>query len=198
MIPLALIGILFFLVLILIAIRLGITKRRDDSPEDATVIHTSGIYSIVRQSPRQAVPEHKPTEEQLRQYLASQNVDTNGKHLFEGDSQSLLSDWSRRLQKSIDTIEEGDTNGVEFYFYDVPEEDTVCVEHIDKGHFVTREEIHKHPQLIPPFHLGCSCTLVGHDGEVDLQETRRTPGLHPLFRNDTLPQLPDWRRILKP
>lgn len=193
----ALIGILFFLILILIAVRFGIAKQKlENERESQTVIHTSGIYSIVRKSPREDIKTIKPSEKEIRQYLADQNVDIHKNQLVESDKEALLSSWNTTLENAINEIEEGDKKGLEFYYYDLQRDDEICGEFLSKGHFITRQDIYTHPELIPPFHIGCRCILKCHHGSEDLRETTEF-GMRPFLKNGELPPLPDWKCILK-
>lgn len=192
-----LIGIAFFLLCILIAFRIGITRHKNDEEElSSPMIHASGIYSIVRKSPRQNIANFKPSTEKIRQYLAGQNVDINGKELTAEDKEKLLSQWTEVLDENISEIEKGDSEGVEFYYYDFPNDDPVTGEHIKKGHFVTREEIHTFPQIIPPLHIGCRCRIKAHHGIEKIKDTTEM-GLRPLFHDENLPPMPRWKDILK-
>ncbi len=193
----ALVGVLFFLVLILIAVRFGITKQKLESEtENQTVIHTSGMYSIVRKSPREDIDKIKPTQKEICQYLSDQNVDIHGNELNDSEKDSLLDSWNAALENSIREIEDGDKNGLEFYYYDLQKNDDVCKKFIGKGHFITRQNIFQHPELIPPFHLGCNCSLKCHHGSENLRDTTEF-GMRPLIKNNELPSLPDWKHILK-
>ncbi len=193
----ALIGILFFLILILLAVRFGITKQRLEAErESQSVIHTSGIYSIVRKSPREDIEQFKPSEQEITQYLSTQTVDIHGNTLTDDVRQALIALWKQNLESALQEIEEGDKQGLEFYYYDLTEDDEVCDEFLDNGHFVTRQDIFHHPELIPPFHIGCRCTLKCHHGSDKLRDTTEF-GMRPFLEKDVLPPLPDWKRILK-
>ncbi len=196
----SIIGIVFLLILVLIAVRFGITKstpvEEESGPDHPSIIHTSGIYSIVRKSPRESIDKHKPSEKEISQYLNSQNVDINGKHISEQDKEDIISFWNSSLENSIEEVEEGDIKGLEFYYYDFEENDPVCMNYIDKGHFITREDIYKYPELLPPFHLGCKCMLKCHHGVEHIKDTTEL-GMHPFIQNETLPPLPNWKSILK-
>jgi hypothetical protein len=191
-----LIGIAFFLIFVLIAVRIGIKVQKPEEPAEQPMIHASGIYSIVRRSPRHGVAEVKPTAEKVRQYLASANEDIQGSALTENEKAALAKQWSESLEKNIREVEAGDHQGIEFYYYDFPDSDPICKGLIDKGHYVTREEIFKFPLTIPPFHIGCRCMLKAHHGAENLRETTEL-GMRPLFRDVNLPPLPDWKRVLK-
>jgi hypothetical protein len=101
------------------------------------------------------------------------------------------------LDENIVEIENGDGDGVEFYFYELSGKDPVTEKYVKKGCFVTREEIHNHPQLIPPFHIGCTCRLRAHRGSENLHDTTEL-GIRPLFIGEDVPPLPDWHAIIKP
>ncbi len=193
----ALIGILFFLVLILLAVRFGITKQKLENEQDSeAVIHTSGIYSIVRKSPREQVVKIKPSQKEIGQYLTEQTVDIHENKLTESDKQTLLSSWQTTLENALREIEEGDNKGLEFYYYDIKSDDEICKESLGKGHFITRQDIYKYPELIPPFHLGCGCSLKCHKETENIRDTAEF-GMQPFIQNDEVPPLPDWKRILK-
>lgn len=195
----AIIGIIFFLVLILIAIRFGIAKQKPDiESESQSIIHTSGIYSIVRKSPREDIENLKPSEKEISQYLNDQNVDIHENRLDEPDKEALISLWNTSIANSINKIEEGDKKGLEFYYYDFQGngDDEICEKFLDKGNFITRQDIYNHPKLIPPFHIGCRCIIKCHYGTDDLRETSEL-GMRPFLHNGKVPSLPDWKLILK-
>ncbi len=193
----ALIGILFFLVLILLAVRFGITKQKlANERESEAVIHTSGIYSIVRKSPRDEVAKIKPSAKEISQYLSGQTVDIHEKKLTESDKHELLSSWQTNLESALKEMEEGDNKGLEFYYYDVHTNDDICKKSLGKGHFITRQDIYKFPELIPPFHLGCRCSLKCHKDTENIRDTSEF-GMQPFIQNDEVPPLPDWKHILK-
>ncbi|MFP4416079.1 MAG: hypothetical protein ACOC41_05790 [Chitinivibrionales bacterium] len=193
----ALIGIIFFLILILIAVRLSISEEKLPEEADQNVMHASGIYSIVRRSPREQVNRLKKPSEQIRQYLSDQNVKENTDVFSEQEIDSLVRGWDEMIERNIVEVEEGDKRGVEFYFYEIPKSDTICRECIGKGFFVTREQIFKNPQIVPPFHIGCQCRFKAYYGTEDLHETTEI-GIQSFIPDGKLPPLPHWESILKP
>ncbi len=99
---LAVIGIVFFLLLILVAARFSISKQKNDnSIENQTVIHTSGIYSIVRKSPREDIESLKPSEKEIRQYLDESSVNIDRNNLSESDKNAILTTWHENLEESL-------------------------------------------------------------------------------------------------
>ena len=196
---LAIISVLLLVILILIAVYIGLNRGEvEQVEEENSMIHASGIYSIVRKSPREEAMKARPDLEEIRKYLLSSNVDTGKYQLSERDQDILLEHWDESLKKNIAVIEQGDKEGVEFYYYEfVPEDCPVCKRYFSRGHFVTREEIFHHPRIIPPFHPGCTTSIFPHHGKEDLRDTTEL-GMLPLFKEDVPPPLPEWNAIVKP
>jgi hypothetical protein len=191
----ALIGLALLLIFILVAIRVGVTKGKEAEKAEQPVIHHSGIYSIVRKSPRENIGAHKPSVDELRKYLASQNVDIQGKAISAAEKERLAESWQTDLEKSLTIIEEGDKKGTQFYYYDYAGNDPACQDGIPKGSFVTREQIFHYPNLIPPFHVGCRCVIKIYQGDENLRDTK-VFGFKPLISENELPRLPDWKKTL--
>lgn len=197
------ISLVLLVVLILIAVRLIGAKRQPD--EDVTIdaaggrplIHASGIYSIVRKSPRDDLAKIRPSEDEIRKYLGSQNEDINKRPLSHSDKISLVEKWLRSTAESVRIVEQGDAENVNFYYFDDTGEKgcPICAPYIKTGHFVTRQEIFNNPELIPPFHLGCTTRLVQYHGKDNLRETT-TKSMVPFFKNRELPPLPEWKKII--
>jgi len=189
-------GILFFLILILIAIRFIGRQRPEEEQKSTPIINTSGIYSIVRKSPRDTIQGYKPSEKELSQYLNTQNVDILKNLLTNSDKNLLVSLWKSNLERSINEIEEGDKKGIEFYYYDFEGVDTVCNKYIKKGNYIQRRDIFSNPQIIPPFHIGCKCILKSHTFSVE-PDCNRDSLMNPFICNNKIPALPEWTDILK-
>jgi hypothetical protein len=192
---LALMGIALLLIFLLIAVRIGIKKEKVENETCSPTIHTSGIYSIIRRSPRESMGDYKPSQEEIIKYLSDKNVNIPGLDRSGINVKALVESWNNQMELNINEIEKGDEKGIEFYFYEYSWEDPICKKHIANGRFVTREELYQNPNIIPPFHLGCGCRLKMYEGKDKLRETTEI-GMMPLFRNGALPLLPDWKEIL--
>jgi hypothetical protein len=193
---LALISLTVFVLFVLIAIRIGFNRNQAQEQIQTPIIHGSGIYSVIRKSPREDISECKPTLEEFRKYLCNLNENINNSvHLSDEDITFLVDHWNKALNASIDVIEQGDFKGIEFYYFNFePHECPECAQFIKKGQFVTREEIFQHPQIIPPFHIGCTTMLVAYEGKENLRDTTEF-GMTPLFKNGELPLLPNWKTV---
>jgi hypothetical protein len=189
-------GVAFFLALVLVAVYLIGRSSRPDEPAQSPIIHASGIYSIVRRSPREMIDEIKPSIASITKYLADKNEDITGAAISSTDKTALVSDWQKKLEMNISEIEAGDDQSINFYYYDFTGEDPVCKKYLDQGHFVSREEIFKCPQIIPPFHIGCRCALKAHKGTENLRDTTKL-GMRPFFSGPGMPPVPRWSDILK-
>lgn len=191
------IALFLLIVLLVIAIGIGVNKEKTEKEEPRPIIHASGIYSVVRTSPRKDIERLKPAREEIRKYLSGTNEDTNGVALSNQDKERLVESYWTEVDRNITEVEEGDRRGAEFYFYDFERDDPVCARYLSKGRFVTREEIFKHGRIVPPFHLGCSCRIQAHKGSENLRETTEL-GLRPLFADDSMvPSLPNWHTVLR-
>ena len=198
----AIISLVLLIALILIAIRMISLKRLPDEASNGDaigpLIHASGIYSIVRKSPREDLFKIRPPEQEIRKYLSSINEDIKGQALSPYEKMKLLEKWQQSMEENIRVIEQGDAEEIEFYYFDTggDQKCPVCAGSIERGRFVSREEIFKNPIIIPPFHLGCTTRLIPYRGKENLRETTIIGNI-PLFSDDATPPLPEWKRIIK-
>ncbi len=190
---LAIVGILLLLVAMLVAVRIGMKRGNHGEDAPPPIIHGSGIYSIVRRSPRENIGDYKPSQEEIRKYLFDKNVNTG---VGASEKEKLMASWNDQMEANIREIESGDKEGSEFYYFDFKWSDPVCAKIIHKGRFVTREQLFQNPQVIPPFHLGCGCQLRKYQGKDTLRETTEI-GMLPLLRSGTKVSLPDWKEITR-
>jgi hypothetical protein len=150
-------GVILFLIAIFFVIYIVMQKEKPE--ERRPTIHASGIYSIVRRSPRQGIESVKPKVDEIRDFLSKTGVDAKGRTLSFQQKEQLLADWEKTLEINIQTVEAGDKNGVEIYFY----HNQSCSQNqawSGNNKYITREELYQHPELLPPFHVGCSCLLL--------------------------------------
>jgi hypothetical protein len=157
------------------------------------VQYSSGAFSVVRKSPRLTVMHAKPGITEIISHLS-------GVSSAAGDPQRALSyrhrcieTWNRCLVENIAEIEDGDRHGAEFYYYELDINDPVCSTYISTGMYVSRAEIHLFPELIPPFHIGCTCKLRKHNCAASGQAVVEKLDFRPFLAEGELPVLPDWR-----
>jgi len=187
-----LIGLAILVILVLIAVKIGFSKEDThiNDPDRERMIRVSGVYSIVRESPRKSVMALWPQKEDWPDLVAD-DEDINGARLDDHSRAALLKHLNTQIEANLQTIENGDRDGVEFYYYDFLDAPCpVCKQFIQKGNFVTREEIYNHPEIIPPLHIGCACVLSAHRGIDNLRKTTIS-GMVPFFKNRAVPSLPN-------
>jgi hypothetical protein len=189
-------AVLTVLIIITLALALGRKEGGDaEAPRDTPIIHMSGIYSVLRESPRGALAALRPNEDAIRKYLNGVSEDMHGATIRSAERAALLKHWKARTEANLREIETGDKNGAAFYYYDFPYLCPACEPFVRKGNFVTREEIYNHPEIIPPFHMGCSCVLTAHQGSDSMMRETVTIGMLPFFEGDAPPPLPEWTTI---
>jgi hypothetical protein len=194
-----LISLAVLTILILITLKMGLNKKEALSTEDAQepLIHMSGVYSVLRKSPRADLEALRPSEGEIQKYLDGLDEDINGKSIRSLERAELLRHWKAQMEASLLGIENGDKKGAVFYYYDFPGlMCPVCASFMTKGNFVTREEIFKNPKIIPPFHLGCTCVLTAHHGSDNQIRETAVAGMLPFFSDDTPPPLPEWTDVI--
>jgi hypothetical protein len=194
MIP-AIIAITILLIVLLFAVKIGLDKGKQADELTPSILHSSGIYSITRKSPRENIGNFKPSHEEILKYFSVKNVNSTDKSAMNETVAGLLKEWDAQLEYNIREIEDGDAHGVHFYYYDYSKSDPVCDKYITEGRFVTREEIYRYPVLIPPFHLGCGCILKQFKNKDTTRDTILQTML-PLFNDDALPPLPGWQDFI--
>lgn len=189
-------GIAVLVIIVLIALRLSLDKKEADESGKGRVIHGSGVYSVLRKSPREALAALRPTGDEIKAYLAGVAADVNGAPLADSDRVALLRHWRAQTEMNLRAVETGDMEKVAFYYYDYLKDCPVCAAFIAKGNFVSREEIYKYPQIVPPFHLGCACVLAAHHGSDKAIRETAISGMVAFFDGESPPPLPDWKSVL--
>jgi hypothetical protein len=151
---------------------------------DSTTIYTSGVFSLIRKSPRETVSARIPDVEKIRSALSAAGVS--------GDPEAYLARWREVAELCINNVEQGDKEGIQTYRYEVPEPCRATCGKFGGEAYVTRDQLHHQPQLIPPFHLGCGCVIrprgawEGGPG-----------GWSPILPVNGQYEAPDWRVVVR-
>jgi hypothetical protein len=192
-----LLTVLFWILLVLVLIVLGagvamfLKGRAGDrqSQEDSSPIYASGVYSLIRRSPRKELQEREPPLEEVQAVLAA----PAGK-AANGSAEQYLDEWRRVANISISNIEKGDREGIQTYKYQVPAKCQSTCAMFGGDAYVTREQIHNHVQLIPPFHLGCGVQLATKEA---WNAANENTAWTPILPVNGKYQTPDWRSVVK-
>jgi len=192
-----LLTVLFWVLLALILVVLGaglamfLKGRAGDrqSQEDSSPIYASGVYSLIRRSPRKELQEREPPLEEVQTVLASAAGKTAN-----GSAEQYLDEWRRVANISISNIEKGDREGIQTYKYQVPAKCQRTCAMFGGDAYVTREQIHNHVALIPPFHLGCGVQLATKEA---WNAANENAAWTPILPVNGKYQTPDWRSVVK-
>jgi hypothetical protein len=159
------------------------------SQDDSSPIYASGVYSLIRRSPRKELQEREPPLEEVQTVLSSAQAAAAN-----GSAQQYLDEWRRMANISINNIEKGDREGIQTYRYQVPAKCQRTCAMFGGDAYVTREQIHNHVQLIPPFHLGCGVQLVTKEA---WSAGNENAAWTPILPVNGKYQTPDWRIVVK-
>jgi hypothetical protein len=147
-------------------------------------------FPSVRELPRQTVLDHQPSFAEMMDYLKEISPCPNDPEATRRFQRLYIDLWNTCLERNLTEIENGDRMCAECYYFELDPADQVCRSHLQQRTFVSRGEIHANPEIIPPFHLGCSCRLRRLSYT---SSCRPDPSFQPLFISDNPPILPDWR-----
>ncbi len=183
-------AIIALVLLVLAGIYFALRKTvKTDEPglDDSSTIYTSGVYSLIRKSPREELFAKEPSPDLVEDLLqASSEADESLNEYIE--------EWRRVANLSITNVERGDQDGVQTYRYRVPPKCRSVCHMFDGDAYVTREQLHKHVELIPPFHLGCGCELITKEA---WSAESGSAGWAPILPVDGKYRTPDWRTVVK-
>jgi hypothetical protein len=148
------------------------------------LVSNSGVFSLVRESPRKYFEHNKPTEADITQFLVS-------KGLSEDIKSTLLSSWNTNCEHSIRSIERADRFGVETFGLELGKLAQELMPHITSATYLTREMIFNHAELLPPYFLGDTSKIVHKDAMAGEDKNMWEP-LLPIKGSY---QIPEWRNI---
>jgi hypothetical protein len=188
----ALFWILLGLILLVLGAALSMYLKKGggdrQAQDDSSPIYASGVYSLIRRSPRKELQEREPPLEEVQPVLANAQAEANG------SAQQYLDEWRRQANISINNIEKGDREGIQTYRDQVPAKCQRTCAMFGGDAYVTREQLHNHVQLIPPFHLGCGVQLVTKEAWSAGNENAAWTPILPVNGKYLAP---DWRIVVK-
>ncbi len=185
-------GVIVLIVATAITVILRKQGRDGGGPvqDDSSPIYASGVYSLIRRSPRKELQEREPSFEEAQAVLSA----PQNSPIANGSVEQYLDEWRRVANISINNIDIGDKEGIQTYKYQVPVKCQRSCAMFGGDTYVTREQLHNHVQLIPPFHLGCGVTLLTKEAwNAGSGNTAWTPILPVNGKYLT----PDWRSVVK-
>jgi len=152
--------IIIVAILLLTAILAGIgvyisvhKSNKEKETEEISKIAVSGKYSVALRPIADSFAEKKPTIAEIEEWLNSQGIGQEQK-------KKLLEDWQQSINQSIKTINEGDINGVTTYRIALGPKDKNICHFLHPDHFITREQISRSAEILPPYCLGSDSSVV--------------------------------------
>ena len=174
--------------LLLFGVGVHIVLQKNQAENRAkAVIKDSGKYSLIRESPIEEIYQVKPNIDEVRSHLESHT------ELNDSQIQVITDQWIQSIQSSIAMVEAGDAKGYNTYSFDFQDKDLKVCTFLDKDSYITREQIYHHPELLPPFFIGCTTKLTSREAWDNQNKSAWVPVL-PL---DGQFQVPDWRSFEK-
>jgi uncharacterized protein YpmB len=160
-------------------------SNKEKETEESSKIRQSGRYAVALRSAADSLAEKKPGKAELEEWLNSQGISSEQKS-------KLLKSWQNSISETIKTINEGDLNGVTTYRVALgPKDKNLCL-FLLPDHFITREQISRHAEILPPYCLGSDSTVVPkHPWE----KSEETSGWQAVLPKDGHYDVPDWRQI---
>lgn len=181
--------IILIIILILVAVGFGASivigdKSSEEDPR--TKVEKSGKYNVNVRPLREELGKVKPTAEKIRSFL-----EENHSHLGSEKIEELTVRWNQSLDETIAVVEEGYEQDVQTFRYVFTEADKKVCTFLDNGNYITREQIYNHPELLPPFYVGCQVKLVSKEA----WEAGDGGGWMPITPREGKYPIPDWRQL---
>ncbi|OGK07657.1 MAG: hypothetical protein A2487_09115 [Candidatus Raymondbacteria bacterium RifOxyC12_full_50_8] len=184
--------IIFLVILIVITMYIALQKKSGEEDIPLATIHASGIYSVIRKSPRENLHPAKPPASEIAAFVGAAEKDMDGVPLSGADRERIIARWNAGLEDSITAVEKGDREGVQRFLIKKGPVDAVCAIFAKKNYIILREDIYRHPELLPPFFPGCECRLESEaewQTAVDFEHFRL--GEHEQYA------IPYWKQVKK-
>lgn len=163
-----------------------VLQKRSDEEQPSNTIKNSGEFSIIRNSPSEAIREIKPSKEEVLAFLQAEQSE-----LSADQREQLAQAWESSIQSSILAVENGDRNGYSTYSFELSPQDLKVCTFLHQDSYITREMIYNHPELLPPFYIGCTARLISREAWNNQDKS----GWMPVLPVDGAFQVPDWRQV---
>ncbi|MGL1902098.1 MAG: hypothetical protein OCC49_08185 [Fibrobacterales bacterium] len=177
--------LIIILSIILVGIGSYIVMQKDGDDESSIAsLHTSGVFSLIRKSPREDLEKVKPSPKEIVQFLENQELPAE-------EIETIAQMWQNSLNLSIQTIEEGDQNGIQTYKFEMTDKDLSICTFLNRSSYVTREQVFNNPELLPPYYPGCTCRLISKEAWEDQDKS----DWQPLLPQDGQYGIPEWNQL---
>lgn len=161
-----------------------VINSSDEKEKPLSIIDVSGQYAVLVRPVRQSLEERKPSSQQVREWLATQNLPPE-------DQERYVAQWESSLEETVRVVDEGDKNGTVTYRIVLSEEGKKRCTFLTEENYITREQIRNHAEILPPYYPGCGCKLTPKLP----WENPGKAGWKSVVPVDGQYKVPDWRQL---
>jgi len=161
-------------------------SNSEKEKEEVSKIAVSGKYAAVLRPVADSLADKKPSQQEIEEWLNSQGIGAEQKN-------SLMENWQSSLNETIKTISEGDINGITTYRIDLGPKDKKICGFLHKDHFLTRDQINRNAEILPPYCLGSDSKVVPKHA---WDNTDETGGWKSIVPKDGNYGVPEWQQIV--
>ena len=161
-------------------------SNRERDTEELSKIALSGKYSATLRPVVDSLAEKKPNFTELQAWLNTQSIDENVKDKY-------LVEWQKSMNLNIKTISDGDLNGVTTYRIELGPKDKSLCKFLHPDHFITRDQINRNAEILPPYYLGSDSVVVP---KLPWDNTDASGGWKAIVPVDGKYEVPDWRQVV--
>jgi len=152
-------GVIVLIIILAVALSgigawIVIQGRKEEEPPAYAPIDRSGSYAVLRHPVREDLERIKPAFAQIEQWIHATHA-----NLPEAERQRLLDQWKADIDHTISIVEEGDREKIATFRVLLSDKDISLCSFLTTDNYLTREQILNHPEILPPYYLGCGCRL---------------------------------------
>jgi hypothetical protein len=128
-------------------------SNREKEKEEISKIAMSGKYAAAMCSAADLLAEKKPNKTEIEEWLTAHCHNEKQKN-------ELIVNWQNAINETIKIINDGDLNGVTTYRIEFGPKDKKACQFLHIDHFITREQINRNAELLPPYYFGSDSKVV--------------------------------------
>jgi hypothetical protein len=186
------IGVIVLIIIIAVVLSamgawIVIQGRHEQEPPTYAPIDRSGSFAVLRHPAREDLERKKPSAGEVELWIRTTYPQKPADEVM-----ALVEKWKADIEHTISVIEEGDREKVATFLVLLTEKDIPLCQFLTTDNYLTREQIINHPEILPPFYLGCNCKIAlkqPWDNPSKSGWKAVTPG------PDGKYHVPDWRTI---
>ncbi|MCL2260458.1 MAG: hypothetical protein FWC15_03780 [Fibromonadales bacterium] len=161
-------------------------SNRERDTEELSKIALSGKYSATLRPVADSLAEKKPNFAELQAWLNTQGMDENQQDKY-------LVEWQKTINQNIKTISDGDLTGITTYRIELGPKDKKLCEFLHPDHFITRDQINRNAEILPPYCLGSDSVVIP---KLPWDNTDGSSGWKAVVPMDGKYEVPDWRQVV--